>query len=210
MGYAILGSMTTWPSYPIITPFEVTPTAIDGLYIITMKQVTDERGTVRELFRQSAMDSTPLPQFGPWKQINATQTNRGSIRGLHAEAMNKLVAVVAGEAFGVYVDARIDSPTVGAVVTVPLTKGVQVFVPQGVCNGFQSTSEQPSQYLYCFDEEWQPGMPGISLTPLDPELGIDWPIPIDTSTYDQVSKKDGSAPTLRSVIGDDAMAQRTH
>ena len=51
--------------------------------------------------------------------------------------MNKLVAVVAGEAFGVYVDARIDSPTVGAVVTVPLTKGVQVFVPQGVCNGFQ-------------------------------------------------------------------------
>ena len=50
MGYAILGSMTTWPSYPIITPFEVTPTAIDGLYIITMKQVTDERGTVRELF----------------------------------------------------------------------------------------------------------------------------------------------------------------
>ena len=53
-------------------------------------------------------------------------------------------------------------------------------------------------------------MPGISLTPLDPELGIDWPIPIDTSTYDQVSKKDGNAPTLRSVIGDDAMAQRTH
>lgn len=186
------------------------PTAIDGLYIITMKQVTDERGTVRELFRQSAMDSTPLPQFGPWKQINATQTNRGSIRGLHAEAMNKLVAVVAGEAFGVYVDARIDSPTVGTVVTVPLTKGAQVFVPRGVCNGFQSTSEQPSQYLYCFDEEWQPGMPGMSLTPLDPELGIDWPIPIDTSTYDQVSKKDGNAPTLRSVIGDDAMAQRTH
>ena len=128
--------MTTQSSYPIITPFEAVPTAIDGLYIITMKQVTDERGTVRELFRQSAMDSTPLPQFGPWKQINATQTNRGSIRGLHAEAMNKLVAVVAGEAFGVYVDARIDSPTVGAVVTVPLTKGVQVFVPQGVCNGF--------------------------------------------------------------------------
>jgi len=43
--------MTTQPSYPIITPFEATPTAIDGLYIITMKQVTDERGTVRELFR---------------------------------------------------------------------------------------------------------------------------------------------------------------
>ena len=72
MGYAILGSMTMQSSYPIITPLEAVPTAIDGLYIITMKQVTDERGTVRELFRQSAMDSTSLPQFGPWKQINAT------------------------------------------------------------------------------------------------------------------------------------------
>ena len=50
----------------------------------------------------------------------------------------------------------------------------------------------------------------MSFSTFDPELDIDWPIPIDTSTYDQVSKKDGNAPTLRSVIGDDAMTQRTH
>ena len=55
--------------------------------------------------------------------------------------MTKLVAVVHGEAFGAYVDARPDSPTRGAVETVRLLPGTQVLVPQGVCNGFQVLCE---------------------------------------------------------------------
>ncbi len=179
----------------IVTPFEVTTTAIDGLVVITMKQVAEDRGTVRELFRESAMSQAGL-HAGPWRQVNVTQTNRGAIRGLHGEAMTKLVAIVAGSAFGAYVDARASSPSRGAVVTVPLLPGTQVLVPAGVCNGFQSTSDEPSQYAYCFDAEWQPGMTGVAVNPLDPALGIGWPIAVSADDRSVVSAKDAGLPTF--------------
>jgi dTDP-4-dehydrorhamnose 3,5-epimerase len=183
-----------------ITPFEARPTSIDGLFIITMKQITDERGTIRELFRNSAAREAGLTGFGAWQQVNATETKQGAIRGLHGEEMWKLVAVVEGEAFGAYVDVRPGSPTRGNVVTTPLAKGTQVLVPQGVCNGFQSVSEGVTQYLYCFDSEWVPGMKGYSVNPLDPELGISWPIPLTAQDEELISRKDAGAPTLKEAL----------
>lgn len=47
-----------------------------------------------------------------------------------------------------------------------------------------------SEYLYCFDAEWQPGMAGVAVNPMDPTLGIPWPLaPV-------LSDKDASAPGL--------------
>lgn len=182
-----------------IDDFTTESTAIDGLFIVRMKQIHDERGTVREFFRASAMQQAGL-HAGPWLQLNLTETSHGAVRGLHGEAMTKFVSVVEGSVFGAYVDARPNSPTVGAVVTVPIEVGTQVLVPQGVCNGFQSTSAGVSQYLYCFDAEWRPGMPGCSVNPLDPELGIDWPIAVDTNDRAQLSAKDAAAPTLAETL----------
>ena len=186
--------MTT-PAKPIfsIVDHDVQPSAIDGLFVLRMKQITDNRGTVRELFRTSAFAEAGLP-VGPWPQINATETGQGAIRGLHGEDMIKLVAVVEGEALGAYVDARHDSPTFGAVVTVTLTKGTQVLVPAGVCNGFQSVSPGVTQYLYCFTSEWTPGMAGVAVHPLDPALGINWPLPVDVTDPAQLSAKDAAQP----------------
>lgn len=186
-------------SAPAVTHFDVAATAIDGLVVITMKQVEEPRGTVRELFRLSAMEEAGL-HTGPWKQINVTETRLGAVRGLHGEAMTKLVAIAAGSAFGAYVDTRPDSPTVGAVVTVDLVPGRQVLVPAGVCNGFQSTSQEPSQYVYCFDAEWVPGMAGTAVNPLDPALAINWPVPIDTANPAQLSAKDAAQPTLAETL----------
>ena len=156
---------------PEIRDFSAERTAIDGLWLISMKEVTDERGTVREFYRESAFLDAGMPSLGPWLQINVTETKPGALRGLHAEDMYKLVAVVAGEAFGAYVDARRDSATYGAVVTVTLTRGTQVLVPKGVGNAFQIVSHEPAQYVYCFDHEWVPGMAGTAVNPLDPALG---------------------------------------
>lgn len=178
-----------------IVEFAAATTDIDGLWSITMKQVTDERGTVREFYRESAFEAAGIGSLGPFLQLNVTESRHGAIRGLHGENMAKLVAVVAGEAFGAYVDTRPGSPTFGRTVTVELTPGSQVLVPRGVCNGFQTTSET-SQYLYGFDTEWMPGMAGTALTPLDPALGITWPIPPDPSDPTMVSAKDHGAPTL--------------
>lgn len=175
----------------MMTDLAATPTAIDGLLVLTQKQVADERGVVREFFRESAYAA--FGRFGPWRQINVTETVRGAVRGLHGEQMVKLIACISGEAFGVYLDAREGSPTSGALVTVDLRPGTQVLVPAGVCNGFQAVSER-CQYLYCFDDEWRPGMTGVGFNPLDPGLAIAWPLPIDPADRSQVSAKDGAAP----------------
>jgi dTDP-4-dehydrorhamnose 3,5-epimerase len=37
-------------------------------------------------------------------------------------------------------------------------------------------------------------MPGVAVTPLDPALGIDWPLPIDPAEPAQISAKDAWAP----------------
>lgn len=179
-----------------IDPMTVEATAIDGLLAITIKAVTDERGTVREFFRTSGFAELDVAVPDRWSQINMTWTRRGAIRGLHGESMTKLVGVAWGSAFGAYLDARPDSPTHGVHVTLPLEVGTQVLVPPGVCNGFQATSDGGCQYLYCFDAEWEPGMPGVSVTPLDPRLAIPWPINVDPADPALISAKDAQAPAF--------------
>ena len=180
-----------------IEPFAVNDSNIEGLKIISAKMSTDDRGTVRELFRGSIYFEVLPKTVTGWKQINLTRTKKGAVRGLHGEAMSKLVTVAYGSVFGAYVDTRPDSKTFGAVQTVHITPGVQVFVPQGVCNGFQALED--TEYLYFFDNEWAPGMPGTALCPLDPELDIKWPIPIETSDFNQISEKDSKAQTLKEL-----------
>jgi dTDP-4-dehydrorhamnose 3,5-epimerase len=177
-----------------MTDMQTAQTAIDGLVVVTLKQVTDDRGTVREFFRGSAYGDGPFAELGSWRQINVTETKYGAIRGLHGESMVKLVSCVSGAAFGVYLDARSHSASYGKVVTVDLEPGTQVLVPAGVCNAFQSISKQGTQYLYCFTEEWKPGMSGTAFTPLDDGLGIDWPVAIDVDDPRQISAKDAGAP----------------
>ena len=40
-----------------VIAFEVSKTAIDGLLVLSMKQVSDERGTIWEFFRESALQA---------------------------------------------------------------------------------------------------------------------------------------------------------
>jgi len=183
-------------------PFSTRATGIDGLTVIVMKEVREPRGIVREFYRESAFVAAGLPSLGPWLQINVTETKRGSLRGLHGEDMFKLVAIVAGEAFGAYVDIRPDSPSRGVVVTTRLVTGTQVLVPKGVCNGFQSVSPGTTQYLYTFDHEWAPGMAGTAVNPLDGALGIEWPVPVDLDDLAQLSAKDRGLPALDQVLRD--------
>jgi len=183
-----------------VRPFAVHETAIDGLVFVDMKEFRDERGVIREFYRESAWVEAGLPSLGPWLQINVTETAQGALRGLHGENMYKLVAIAAGEAFGAYVDARPDSPSRGKVETVRLVPGTQVLVPRGVCNGFQSVSPGSTQYLYAFDCEWVGGMAGTAVNPLDPALGIPWPLPV--SAPGAISEKDRGLPTLAEVLGE--------
>jgi dTDP-4-dehydrorhamnose 3,5-epimerase len=181
---------------------EVSKTTIDGLVVIQVKTIEDDRGVIREFYRESSWIESGLPPLGPWAQLNVTASRQGTVRGLHGEDMNKLVGIGSGEALGAYVDLRRDSPTFRAVITVPLTLTTQVLVPKGVCNGFQATSADGCNYVYCFDNEWRVGMSGVAVNPLDPALGIDWPLPVDRDDPAAISEKDRSLPTLAELLGD--------
>jgi dTDP-4-dehydrorhamnose 3,5-epimerase len=182
-----------------VEPLAATETAIAGLWSIQVKAIDDERGVVRELFRASGLAEAIGRELGPWKQVNVTETVQGAIRGLHGESMHKLVAIAAGEAFGAYVDTRAGSPTFGQVFTITLVPGVQVLVPPGVCNGFQSVGPGVSQYVYCFDKEWEPGMDGVAVNPLDPALAIPWPLAIDPEDRSLLSAKDAAQSPLAAL-----------
>jgi dTDP-4-dehydrorhamnose 3,5-epimerase len=171
---------------------------IDGLLVITMKQASDDRGTVRELFRRSTFETAGL-DFGRIEQVNLTETHeRGAVRGMHAESMTKLVTVAHGRARGVYVDARPESATFGLVDDVDLEPGVQVLVPTGVANGFQALTSG-TQYAYCFDHEWSPTMPGVAFSPLDPLVADHWPMAFDPADLRYLSTKDHEAPAFAAV-----------
>ena len=46
-----------------VEPFEVRPTPIVGLWLLQTKQVTDDRGTIREFFRGSAFVEAGMPEL---------------------------------------------------------------------------------------------------------------------------------------------------
>ena len=44
-------------------------------------------------------------------------------------------------------------------------------------------------------------MAGVAVHPLDPELGIAWPVPVDLNDRAQLSAKDAANPSLAEVMG---------
>lgn len=180
------------------TSFETEKTTIDGLFKVKFKIFEDNRGSVMEFYRQSDFAASGLPSLGERPQANAPMTVKGAIRGIHAEAAHKLVSVASGQVYAVIVDLRTDSPTAGKWQGFFLNRGEGLFVSKGLGNSFQSTSDEPSVYLYYFEEEWRPDMPGKSCNPLDPELAIDWPIKEDGGMI--VSEKDKNNPSLQEAL----------
>lgn len=178
-------------------PFTATETEISGLFEIQFKLIEDPRGSVMELYRQSDFESAGLPSLGDRPQVNAPETIKGAIRGIHAEYAHKLVSVAFGKVYAVIVDLRNDSETFGKWHGYELERGRGLFVSKGLGNSFQSVSDEPSVYLYYFEEEWHPDMPGIACNPLDPELNINWPMKEGEGMI--ISEKDRTNPSLTTI-----------
>jgi len=180
------------------TTFEVQPTSIDGLFTVTFKVFEDDRGSVMEFYRQSDFVAAGLPTLGDRPQVNAPLTVKGALRGIHAEFAHKLVSVASGKIYAVVVDLRKDSPTAGQWQGFTLSRGDGLFIARGLGNSFQSISDEPSTYLYYFEQEWRPDMPGLACDPLDKDLAIDWPIAHGAGMI--LSEKDQANPSLKDVL----------
>jgi len=187
-------------------PLKAEKTDIEGLFKITFKVIADERGSVMEFYRQSEFEAAGLPSLDERPQVNAPLSVKGAIRGIHAESAHKLVSVACGEIYAVIADLRQGSPTAGTWLGFNLKRGEGLFVSKGLGNSFQSVSDEPSIYLYYFEKEWQPTMPGVACNPLDPDLNIDWPIKENEGMI--ISDKDRSNPSLRTVLQDYSAANQ--
>ncbi|MDQ3075866.1 MAG: dTDP-4-dehydrorhamnose 3,5-epimerase family protein [bacterium] len=182
----------------MIEPLTAEKTDIEGLWTCKLKLIDDDRGSVMEFYRQSEFEEASLPSLGDRPQVNAPLSNKGTLRGVHAEYAHKFVAVASGSVYAVIVDLRPKSKTAGRCLGFKLKRGDGLFVSKGLGNSFQSTSDIPSTYLYYFEEEWTPGMPGKSCNPLDPDLGIDWPIKEGLGMI--ISEKDKNNPSLKEAL----------
>lgn len=160
---------------------EIIKTSIDGVVIIQPRIFEDERGYFFESFSQKEFEEKVYKTT--FVQDNESKSSYGVLRGLHFQkppfAQSKLVRVIKGAVLDVAVDIRKDSPTFGWHVSVELTgeNHRQLFIPRGFAHGFSVLTEEVI-FQYKCDNFYAPQHEG-ALAWNDPELAIDWKIPVD-------------------------------
>ena len=177
---------------------EIIKTLIEGVVIIEPRLFKDDRGYFFESFNQREFEEKVCKTT--FVQDNESKSSYGVIRGLHFQkppfAQSKLVRVVKGAALDVAVEIKKDSPTFGQHVAVELTEENhrQFFIPRGFAHGFSVLSEEVI-FQYKCDNFYAPECEG-ALAWDDPDLVIDWRIPMDKVV---LSEKDKRHPKLRNI-----------
>lgn len=171
-------------------------TCIPGLMVLDLSVHGDSRGWFKENWQRQKMVALGLPDFKPVQNNISFNTKRGATRGIHAEPWDKFVSIASGEVFGAWVDLR-PGETFGRVFTCTLDPSKAIFVPRGVGNSFQ-TLVDGTAYAYLVDAHWslEQKKTYTFVNLADPELAIDWPIPLDQA---EMSDADKSHPMLRDV-----------
>ncbi|MAY74662.1 MAG: dTDP-4-dehydrorhamnose 3,5-epimerase [Phycisphaerae bacterium] len=175
---------------------EVTPTEIEGVFIIEPRRFGDERGWFCETY--SSRDFAAAGIDVEFVQDNhAFSAEPNTVRGLHFQAppsaQSKLLRVTHGSVLDVAVDIRRGSPSYGRHVAVELSgdNARQLFVPKGIAHGYKTLTPD-CHVLYKVDGFYSRDDEG-GLLWNDPALGIDWGGGNDAPV---VNDRDASWPTL--------------
>jgi dTDP-4-dehydrorhamnose 3,5-epimerase len=177
-------------------------TYINGLVILTPKVFTDERGCFFESYNKKSFNEAGIDK--EFVQDNESHSTRGTLRGLHfqkgASAQGKLVRVIHGNVLDVAVDIRPDSETFGRYISLELSKENKkmLFVPRGFAHGFVCLSEEAILQYKCDNFYDKSAESGINFA--DPQLSIEWPIPLDELT---INERDKNFQTLENYIKND-------
>ena len=152
-------------------------TNLADVRIFEPRTFRDARGYFRESWNRERYESLGIHlQIA---QDNHSFSKRGVLRGLHFQQPNgqsKLVTVLSGEVFDVFVDVRVGSPSFGQWVGATLSgeNGLQVFAPAGFAHGFVVTGDH-AVVSYKTDDYYNPAAER-TLMWNDPAVGISWPI----------------------------------
>jgi dTDP-4-dehydrorhamnose 3,5-epimerase len=170
---------------------EVTKTAIEGLLEISIPVHGDERGWFKENWQVEKMRAAGLPDLHFVQQNVAFNATAGVTRGIHAEPWDKYVSVACGRVYAAIVDLR-EGPNFGTVSGHELTPDKALLIPVGCGNSYQ-VLEPATAYIYLTTGLWSAGMTYPAVSPMDTELGIEWPL---SGEHNVLSAKDLAAPPL--------------
>lgn len=178
---------------------KIKETHIKGLLVIEPDVFGDSRG----YFMESFCEKKFREQTGVdvrFVQDNESRSSYGVVRGLHFQrapyAQAKLVRVVSGRAMDVAVDLREGSGTYGQHFCMELSgdNHLQLFIPKGFAHGFAVLSDEVV-FQYKCDEYYAPEAEAAVIWN-DPDLGIDWRLPMEDI---RLSGKDKNHPRLKDL-----------
>lgn len=169
-------------------------TNLDGVWIIDLSRIEDERGFFARAYCEKEFHSQGLVANFP--QMNTSfNAKAGTIRGMHFRKAPfsevKMVRCISGAIADVVVDVRTESPTLGKYLQVELNHSNKklLYIPTGFAHGFQTLTNDV-ELLYWHSEFFNPDFEtGFCFN--DPIVGINWP-----KTVSVVSKKDSELPLL--------------
>lgn len=164
-----------------------------GVQIIQLKNFPDNRGSFRECYKKPLYLERGINC--EFVQDNHSFSKKDVIRGMHFQGgQAKLLTVISGVIFDVFVDIRPGSPTYGKWqgVLLDAEESTQLFLPGGFAHGFAVLSEE-AHLFYKVSEIYNP-QEERTLRYDDPTVGIEWPIanPI-------ISERDQNAMSLKDM-----------
>jgi len=163
----------------------VRASVIAGVERRTLEPHTDERGTLREVWRGSRQPFAV-------RQVLATTSNAGALRGMHYHLRQAdLCYVPVGRVFMALVDLRAGPH---AKEELRLSDGESVLIPAGVAHGYVAEVDATVCYLLSAEVD---GSDEFGFRFDDPAVGIRWPVakPI-------LSARDRAAGTFAAAVED--------
>jgi dTDP-4-dehydrorhamnose 3,5-epimerase len=143
---------------------------IDGVLVIPLKRIPDERGTVMHMLKRT---DRHFIEFG---EIYFSTIYPGVVKGWHKHAeMTLNYACVHGRIKLVLFDDRSGSATKGEIMEIFLGPDNHslVQIPPGVWNGFKGMGNETAIVANCCTHPHDPSR-SIRLDPFDNDIPYDW------------------------------------
>ena len=178
---------------------QIEPLSIQGAFVVTPGQFSDDRGVFLESFRGDLL----APHLGHRPDIvqtNVSVSARGTVRGIHfadvPPGQGKYVTAVTGSLVDYVVDVRVGSPTFGRweAVTLDAVDRRAVWLSEGLGHAFCALEDDTTAVYLCTAAYDPAGEHGIH--PFDAEVGLTLP----DGVAPLLSPKDASAPSLAEAI----------
>lgn len=172
-------------------------TTLKGAFIVDIEPRADDRGFFARAFCQKEFEAHGLQPVIAQANIGYSRRS-GTVRGMHFQypphAEAKLVRATQGAVLDVIVDLRPESATYlrHEAVRLSAEEHRALYVPERFAHGYQ-TLEDDTEICYQASTFYAPGTEG-ALSPLDPALGVRWPLPISS-----ISSKDAQCPPLAEI-----------